>query len=186
MKKLLMPLLTLIGIGLVFVSWFLPWWSVDIIPGQTQIPPMYDAVQVRPWGLEQSLGQYASYIKGSDMPAFFAPLMWIYLGLVTAVLLFSMFAREKEISFGKFSIKLPTLLILGAGLSYIIAVVTAVVMIAIRAGDFWGTPVMGDVFVTSLETFATSKLLLGYWLACGAGLYITILAVLRSKIVGNK
>jgi hypothetical protein len=112
--------------------------------------------------------------------------MWTYLGLAIVALLFSLFAKEKTVGFGKFKFKLPTLLIGIVGLSYIIVVITAVVMIAIRSGDFYKTPLMGQVYVRNVEAVATSRLLLGYWMACGTGLFITILALLRSKIVGNK
>ncbi len=44
--------LILIAIGLLFVSWFLPWWKCTT-------PAMEGWVRIRPWGLENNLGIFA-------------------------------------------------------------------------------------------------------------------------------
>ena len=41
--------LVLVGIGLLLLSWFMPWWSINVY----EIGP--DAAVIRPWGLETQL-----------------------------------------------------------------------------------------------------------------------------------
>lgn len=179
-----MRFLILAAIGLIFTSWFSPWWTCDIIPDEAELKPIYEAVHIRPWGLEDHLGSYSGYIGGSQMPAFFAPLMWIYLGLITALLLFSLFAKEKMVGLGKFKFNLPKLLIGGVGLSFIFIVALAAIVAAIRTGEFYNTKLMGTVYDFTLGLTVNSRLLFGYWLACGTGVFITILALLRDRITG--
>jgi hypothetical protein len=84
------------------ISWFLPWWGLNI----TELGE--NAVIIHPWGLEMDLGEMAYVVKGADMPAWFAPLMWIYLGLSILALLFSLFVSSKRsISLGKFKLSIP-------------------------------------------------------------------------------
>ncbi len=177
--------LVIVGAGLMLLSWFLPWWGC-------RVPPEYfvkDVVVIHPWGLEQNLGPYAQYIYGSEMPVWFAPLAWIYLGICIALLLFSLLAKEKAVSLGKFKFSLPQVLIGGVGLSYIVVVVIAVIVIAIRAGDFFDTPLQGHIFIdlgeAGLVVGAWTSLRLGYWLACAVGPFCVVLALLRDKIIGK-
>jgi len=173
--------LVLVSAGLMLLSWFLPWWGVSV--------PAYspkDVVVIHPWGLEQDLGPFAGYIHGSEMPVWFAPLMWIYLVICIALLLFSLLAKEKAVSLGKFKLSLPQVLIGGVGLSYIFAVVIAVIVIAIRAGDF-NTPLQGYTYIDLEEigSGAWTSLRLGYWLACAVGPLLVALALLRNRIIGK-
>jgi hypothetical protein len=165
------------------LSWFLPWWGCSV--------PEYfakDVVVIRPWGLETDLGAFAGYIHGSEMPVWFAPLTWIYLVIAIALLLFSLLAKEKAVSLGKFKLSLPQVLIGGVGLSYIVTVVLAVIVIAIRAGDFFDTPLQGYITIDlgeGIVSGAWTSLRLGYWLACAVGPLCIVLALLRDKIIGK-
>jgi len=173
--------LVIVAAGLLLFSWFMPWWRAFIatINGQ---------VQIHPWGLKHNLiGPDAAYMAGTEMPAFFAPLMWTYLGICIALLLFSLLVKEKTFNLGKFKLSLPKVLIGGVGLSYIVVVVLAVIIAAIRTGDFYGTPLIGVTYVAfnDVGTAVEAGLLFGYWLACGVGPLLIVLALLRNKIIGK-
>lgn len=163
------------------LSWFMPWWRCFIWGINRE-------VLIRPWGLEHDLGDLTSYIAGAEMPAFFALFMWIYLGLCVAVLLFSLFANEKTVSLGKFKLSLTKLLIGIVGVSYIVVVVSAVIVAAIRTGDFFGVHLIGTTVIDLGEPMisdADAGLLIGYWLACSVGPLLVVLALLRDKIIGK-
>lgn len=175
--------LIIIGIGLMLISWFLPWWSCDIYGEQS----FGNAVVIHPYGFIDNLGTFASYIDGSAMPAWFGPLMWIYLGICLACLLFSIFSNRK-FSFRKREFTLSEFLIGIVGLSYIAVVIVAVIVMAIRTGDFYGTHLIGKTRFAVMEfvegdVYASLKL--GYWLACGVGPLFIVLSILRNKIIGK-
>jgi hypothetical protein len=177
--------LVLVATGYLLVTWFMPWWQAFVL--SLEINSV--AVVVRPWTLENYVpADYAYMVIGAEMPVWFAPLMWIYLGLCIAALLFSLFAREKRVGLGKFRLSLPQALIGGVGLSYIVIVALAVTVIAIRAADFYGASVSGSI-VMAISEFEKSNvetsLLLGYWLACGVGPLLILLALFRNKIIGK-
>lgn len=122
------------------------------------------------------------------MPVWFAPFMWTYLGLVVVALLFSLFAKEKEVKIGRFKSSLPQLIIGLVGFSYIVVAIVAAIYIAVRTGDFFGVKLMGHTVVDltyPLIGDAFSKLLLGYWLVCGAGILCLLLAIFRKRIIGK-
>jgi hypothetical protein len=74
------------------------------------------------------------------------------------------------------------------GLSYLIAVVAALVIAHLKAGgggvSFLGTSVVPNP-MTGGNTRFTGALKSGYWLAVGAGFLLVALAVLRNTIVGK-
>ncbi len=163
------------------VTWLMPWWRCEI-------KDISSWVQIRPWGLEDNLGANSFYVIGSSMPDFFAPLMWIYFGLCIAALLFSLFARNKEIKIWKIKTTLSSFIIGFVGCSYIVVVITAVIMAAVRTGDFYGTHLIGKTHIDLGEPMVTdvyANLLRGYWLACCVGPLLVILALLRNKIIGR-
>ena len=172
--------LIIISIALILVSWFQPWWAADIFELSK------NAVIIHPWGLEQHVGEIG-YLPGSEMPAYFAPLMWIYLGLVIALLLFSLFARDKEFNIWKFRFTIPSFIIGFVGFSYIIIVVLAVIVAAIRTGEQQGLHLIGTTFIPEPYpgSDVTGRLEIGYWLACSAGPLLIILSLLRSRIIGK-
>ncbi len=174
----------LVLIGLLLTSWFLPWWTCEIEMLKCNI-------WIHPWGLSHNLGVFAGYAHGADMPIWFAPIMWAYLSICVIALIASLFIKDKIIKLGKFSFKLPSLIIGLVGFSYIVVVVAAVIMAAIRTGDFYNTHLIGYTYVvlsedTHMESAAYTSLLTGYWLACAVGPSLLILSLLREKIIGNK
>ncbi|GAI56414.1 unnamed protein product, partial [marine sediment metagenome] len=176
-------ILVLAAAGLMLVSWFMPWWAASILElGEA-------AVVIRPWGLEADLREMNPMIAGSDMPVWFAPLMWTYLGICIGLLLLSLLVKGKAFSLGKFRFSLPKVLIGGVGLSYIVVVVLAVIIAAIRTGDFYNVKLIGYSFVSlgeSYESGIESGLQFGYWLASGVGSLLIVLALFRNKIVGKR
>jgi len=176
--------LVLVGAGLVLYTWFQPWWSAFIVELDIQ------AVTIYPYGMEINMGEYAHWLTGAEnsMPGWFFIFMWIYLGLAVALLLYSLFASEKRVSLGRFSWSLPKLLVGGVGLSYIVIVAAALITIAIKSGSFYGAPVQGTIFVSleeQYESYVDTSLLFGYWLACGVGPFLVLLALFRNKIIGR-
>lgn len=179
----LFRVLVLVAAGLFLVSWLIPWWRSNI-----QEVGLF--VQIRPWGLEHNLGYYMQYM-GDDpsMPAFFTPLMWLYLALAMAALLFSMFVEGRTVRLGTFELSLPQVLIAGVGLSYIFVAVVFVIYAYMRMAAldimFVGTSyIVIEDFGLGAE--AISDLEPGFWLACAVGPLCVVLALLRNIIIGSK
>ncbi len=179
----LFRILVLASGGLMLVSWFMPWWSIEIYE-------LYkDVVVIRPWGLENFIPQaYMHMIEGSEMPGWFAPAMWIYLGLCITALLFAAFVKDRNMRLIGREFNLPKFIIGFVGFSFIVVVVLAVIIAAIRTGDFFDIRLIGDNYIELSEaeySGAWAGLLLGYWLACAVGPLLIILAILRNKIRGK-
>jgi hypothetical protein len=175
--------MVLLVIALMVVSWLLPWWRAVIVA-------IDNYVQIRPWGLETDLGTYASYISSAQMPGWFAPFMWAYLGIAVLAVLVSLFLKDKAFKIWKFKFNLPTFITGLVGVSYIIVAITAVVFAIISIADFY-IPInfIGHSFFTlehPVESDVEASLQLGYWLACAAGPLLVALALLRNKIIGKK
>jgi len=177
--------LVLIGAALMLYTWFTPWWTAYVVELDVT------AVKIFPYGMEVNMGGYEHWLGGADevMPGWFTPFMWVYLGLCMIALLISLFINsEKRIVLGKFKLSLPQTIVSVVGLSYVIVVISAVGVIAMNAPNFYNAPLQGSVKVTmsSHETsFVNTALQFAYWLAGATGLMLTILGLLRSKIVGK-
>ena len=177
--------LTLAAAGLMLLSWFMPWW-------QATIDALADAaVKIRPWGLEHNLGpDMAALLERGQMPAYFAPFMWTYLGVCMLALLLSLFAKERVIiSLGKLKLSLPQVLVGGVGLSYVVTLIVMVIYASGRTPDFYGIKFLGYTYIVWDEmasTGVTAKLLPGYWLAWAVALLLIVLALLRNKIIGYR
>lgn len=176
--------LVLVGTGLMLYTWFQPWWQAYVVELDV------NTVTIYPYNMEVIKGDYPEWFAGFDtaMPAWFFTFMWVYLGIGVAALLYSLFASEKRVGLGRFSWSLPQVLVGGVGLSYVVIVATAVVTIAIRSGEFYDTPLMGSVFISfseSEESFVDTGLKFGYWLACGVGPFLVLLALFRNRIIGR-
>ncbi len=181
LRPWLFRVLVIAGGAVMFMSWIMPWWRAYIVE-------LDRWVAIRPWGLEHNLGDLAAYIKDAVMPTWFAPVMWAYLCISIALLLFSLFAPEKALRLGRFTFSLPQLLIMGVGIAYIVCVVFAFVYASMRMDSFWHLKMIGKTYVELGEVekgYVESNLLTGYWLACVAGPVLLILGLLRSKIVGT-
>lgn len=179
----LFRVLVIIVAGLMVWTWFQPWWSASV-DGIGE-----DVVTIHPYGLEENLGALSELVAGAKMPGWFAPLMWTFLGLSTAALLFGLFAKEKSLNLIRLKLSLPKVIIGGIGLIYIVFVVAFVTIAAIRSGDFYDMRLIGDTFVSMggppAEGWAHANLLLSYWLACAVGPLLVILALFRNKIAGK-
>jgi hypothetical protein len=171
------------GGGVMLVSWFMPWWTIDI----EELGP--DLVQIRPWGLAVSdrLGSFDILIKGAAMPDWFGPAMFAYLGLCIIALLVGLFVRGKAFGLGKLKLKLSQILVGGVGVSYIVAGIVMAVYASMRLGSFYNTPLQGRSYVDlgDMHTYITTTLLPGYYLIYVAGLVLVVLALLRNKITGE-
>lgn len=176
--------LILVGAGFMLWSWYSPWWGARIsdLSGS-------DHILLRPWGVEVMSAEIRTYANRAlyAMPAFFAPLMWAYLGLCMVALAVGLFVNG-QISLGRFGLSLQQVLIGLVGLSYLIAVATAFAIAQIRAGaggvEFVGSSIVPNP-MTGGNTRFTGELKLGYWMAGAAGLFLVILALLRNAIVGK-
>jgi hypothetical protein len=177
--------LVVVVAGVMLVSWFMPWWSADIEMLGNNI------IQIRPWGLQlgERLGGFAILLKGAPMPAWFAPMMWAYLGACMLALLVGIAAGERKISLGGFKIKLSQFLTGGVGISYIVAGIVAAVYASIRMENMGGIKLQGRTFVDlgdPLVTNVDTRLLLGYYLIYVAGLLFLVLAVFQDTITGEE
>lgn len=180
--------LTLAGAGLFLYSWFQPWWTAYIV-ALDEI-----GVTIFPYALRigGSLRDYPQWLVGAEMPAWFFPLMWVYMGICMGALVFSLFVtNEDRVKIGPFKMSLPQALIGFAGLAYIVFVVVFPIVVAIRAPQFYGAPLQGSVFIHmeghegNAESYVDTALQLGYWLACVTGPFLVGLALFRNKITGE-
>ena len=174
-------LLVVAAAGVMLAAWFLPWWTVDIESFGNNM------VQIRPWGLVLNvrMGDFKILMKGAEMPTWFAPFMWTYLGLCMLALLVGAFARGKEIGIGGFKIKLDQLLIGGTGLSYLVVGIVTAIYGSMRSQAIMGIPLLGRSFIDlgdPLVTYVESRFLPGYYLIYVAALLLIALAILRNKI----
>jgi hypothetical protein len=163
------------------ISWFMPWWGLDV-------PKLgiHDGVVIYPYGVHLSLGPYAYLVRGELLPGFFAAFVWAYFGICIAVLLYSLWVKDKELRVSGRDIKLSSLIIGLVGASYVICVVTAAIIMAIRTGDF-GVHLLGVSLLGPADSQweVYSGFRIGYWLACGVGPLCIALALLRDKIIGK-
>lgn len=169
--------------GLLY-SWFLPWWSLDI----AMLGP--DRVVVRPWGEEANLGAWSVIFDLPQMPAFFEPVAWIYLGVCVVLLVASVVVKEKSIETAGLLVSLPRALVGAVGIAYMAAPAIATLAIMYNLGQFEvdgvSVPLQGTVlldFGPPWTSDVTSSLRSGYWLAWSVGAFLIILAMLRPRIV---
>jgi hypothetical protein len=178
-------ILVLAATGLWAYAWFTPWWMAHIVALKV------DAVKIFPYGMSINMGDYPHWLAGADqvMPGWFTPFMWVYFGVVLAVLIYSaLAASDARLKIGKFSMPLLNALVAAVGISFIIVVAAAVTMIAINAPNFYNGVLNGTIFVEMSEhesSYVNMGLQTGYWLACVAGPVLVLLALLRGKITGK-
>lgn len=180
----LFRVLVVAAAAVMLVSWFLPWWTIDIEALGKNI------VQIHPWGLakDERLGGFAVLLKGADMPGWFAPFMWAYLGACMIALLVGSWVQGIRVGIANFKIKLSQLLIGGVGFSYIVVGVVAAVYASMRLGATFDVPLQGRAFLDlgdPLVTYVDTRLLFGYYLIYVAALLFLVLALLHDKITGE-
>lgn len=177
--------LTLAGLGVWLYTWFQPWWLAYIEELQET------AVVIFPYAMNISgtLRSYPQWIVGAEMPTWFWPLMWVYLAVCIGAVTMSLFASADDmVKIGKIKLSMPQLLVGFAGLAFIIYVVVFVIVISLRAPQFYGVPLQGHVFITMdehTESYVDTALQTGYWMAVGAGVFLFTIALLYKKIVGK-
>ncbi len=189
----LFRVLVLLAIGLLVFSWFQPWWLAHCV---ADVTGAHD-VTVHPYGLDG--GGLEGYFElmpegGTEvaMPGWFAPLMWIYLGLViAAVLIGIIFLRKNVTLFGR-ELNLSRWLIGIAGFSYLLVAVLAITVAYIRVGAM-DLPFIGNEWVNlghfgmwTIELDVTASIPFGYWLAVAAGPLLMLLAIFRNKLIGSR
>ncbi len=122
------------------------------------------------------------------MPGFFAPLMWAYLVVAVAVLLVSLFLKERTLKVKNFAFSLPRFLVFAVGASYIIFALVFLVYAYIRVSTL-GVEFLGISYVTipefHLGAESISDFEPGFKVACFVGPLCVVLALLRDKIIGK-
>lgn len=181
----LFRLLTLAGIGLMVYTWFQRWWSAYI----ETLDEIGVAIYPYKMVISGTLRDYPQWIVGAEMPAWFFPLMWVYLAVCVWLLFYSLFTDgQDKVSLGKLKLTVPQILIGLAGLAYVIFVVVFPIVITIRAADYYGVVLQGNVFISMnehTESYVITALQPGYWLAVGTAVYLVALAALRKLIAGK-
>jgi hypothetical protein len=178
----LFRVLVIIGAALMLVSWFMPWWSIDVheIGKNSAI--------IHPWGLETHLrdSEYA-LIADAEMPQWFPIFVFAYLGVAMLALLVGLFGPNKGFALGKIKLSLPNVLIGLVGLSYLITLGTAVVFASYRmSGYFGGVNFIGYTYIDLGEPYhsgADAGLEVGYFVGVAAGLLLLVFGLLRNKII---
>ena len=80
---------------------------------------------------------------------------------------------------------MPTALVAGVGISFIMVVIAAITVISINLKDFYNAPLQGTILMTmeeGQESNVVTTLTTSYWLACATGPMLLILAILRRFI----
>ena len=171
------------GAAFMIYSWFQPWWSGDfaVIPGANDMV-------LHPWGVE-AVSQVRTNVDVSlfsmPFPEVFAGFMWVYLGVCTLALAVSLFVTRR-FRLGPINLSLAMVMILLVGLSYMAAVGIAYEIGWLKAG-LSGANFIGKSNVVEPASGAkikmTSDLLIGYWMALGAGGVLTLLGLVRFLFV---
>lgn len=179
--------LTVIAAALMVVSFILPWWSSFIDEIQVTVAKIF------PYGLWldiDEIGGYTYYIPGYELPVWFTPVMWTYLGLCIVALIFSLFAKEKTIKLGKLNMTLPQFLVGFVGLSYLVVDIVFVIVATVRVGSYFdGMPLLGEHYIVldyPVAGYAYSQFEIGFYLSIGVGLLLIILSLLRNRIIGKQ
>lgn len=176
--------LTLVALGLILYTWFQPWWSAYIEFLKQ------DAVIIYPHAMNilGTLKDYPEWILGSEMPAWFFPVMWLFLTMFVFALVASFFFKDEWFRVGKYKVSVVQFLVGSVGLAYVILVVVFPIVIAIRAPEFGGVKLQGSVFVSMnehTESFVNSRLQPAYWIACFIGPGLLLMSIFRDKILGK-
>ncbi|MBI4789157.1 MAG: hypothetical protein HY782_19165 [Chloroflexi bacterium] len=164
-------------------SWFMPWWQAWIVYLKET------AIQIRPWGADSFLPpEYAAAVSGYEMPDWFAPFMWAYFAVCITALLYGMFVSNSErIGVGKLSVS-PAGLVGLVGLTYLLCVVVALIVMQTRMAGFYNAPLIGTIYIALDEGHKSNvdtMLLPGYYLAAATGPVLAILSLLHRFIVGK-
>ena len=171
------------GAAYMLYTWFQPWWSanVAVIPGDNDLV-------LHPWGVE-AVGQVRANIDESmfqmPFPGLFAGFMWVYLGVCMLALAVSLFWTGR-LRLGRINVSWAMVFILLVGLSYMAAIGLALGIGELKASAA-GANFIGKSNVLEPGSGAklkmTSDLLIGYWVALGAGGVLTVLGLLHGLFV---
>ena len=176
--------LVVAGGGAMVTSWLLPWWGCWVMVLGNE-----DKVRIYPYGLWNNLGGWGGILgDAADMPAFFTPLMWLYLGLCIAALLFAVWKMNKSVRLLGRNFNLSRLLVGIVGLSYIGIILGFYFYSKMRVEAFSGMEYVGTTWIEAgitTKSYVTSSLRTGFWMAWGVAPFLIILALLRNIIVGR-
>lgn len=171
------------GAAFMLYSWFQPWWSADV----AVIRGTADMV-LHPWGVDVASQVRANIDESAfemPFPGVFAGFMWVYLVVCMLALAASLFVTRR-FRVGPINLSLATILVLLVGLSYMIAVGLAFGIGELKASAA-GANFIGKSNVVEPGSGAKLKmvsgLLIGYWLALGAGGVLTVLGLIRFLLV---
>jgi hypothetical protein len=179
-------ILVLVAAALMALSWNMSWWNADAF--NVWVGSFPAAVQIYPYGLQTgNLGDFASYIENANLPGWFGPVMWVYLGICILALLYGIFMKEKNFKIGRMNLSLPRFIIGIVGISYCIVAIVAVIFASYKLRSLFDANLLGYSYVriAGEDNELYGSLQLGYWLAWAAGIVIIILALLRNKITGK-
>jgi len=178
-------LLVVIGAAILLYAWFQPWWTIDVEGFGDKI------AEIRPWGLvvDERVGGFAILLKGTEMPPWFAPFMWVFLGLLVIALLVALFVRGKDLlKLGGMGFNLSEILVAGAGIACIVCVIVAAVYASMRMKATFEVPLQGRAFIDMGEpliAWVDTYLLPGFYLMGVAGVVLTVLGFGRREITGE-
>jgi hypothetical protein len=175
--------MVIIGMSAFITSWFMQWWGCKIV-----LLGDMDKIKIFVTGLKLELGEWAQWITGYDMPVWFAPLMWVYFGLVIIGILYAIWKMDKHVRLFGRDINLSRFLIGLIGFSYCVVVILACVVAAIRTGDYYGTHLLGWTWIEAgitEKSYIYSFFRPGYWLAVATGPFLLFLSLFRNKILGK-
>jgi hypothetical protein len=176
-------ILVVLGAAFMLYSWFQPWWSTDIaiIKGEQDMV-------LHPWGVDAA-SQVRINIDESlfqmPFPQAFAVFMWVYLAVCMLALAASLFVTRR-FRVGPINISLSMLLVLFVGLSYMVAAGLAFGIGELKASasgiNFLGKGTYKEPG-SGAPIKMVSQLMLGYWLALGAGGFLTLVGLVRPLFV---
>jgi hypothetical protein len=117
--------------------------------------------------------------------------MWVLLGVAILCLFSAFWFQDKKIKLFNRNFNLSSFLTIFMGISYIIVVIAAFIVLNIQTKIFGGEyfELVGENFISMggfEESYCYSRFEFGWWLACAMGPVLVLLGIVRNKVIGAK
>jgi hypothetical protein len=175
-RVLIFRLLLLLIIGAMFVSFFFPWWAVDIyVPTYEGMPNRPSRVEILGYGLRHNMEELRPYVMDDETPMVQSTLAWVFMGVCALTAILSTAIKYK---WRAWTIGLP-------GVAYLCYALVAIFIVVQNRAEEFGialTGISGTTYTEGAEVSIgfSANLLWGFYLACASGIFMLIMASLSN------